>query len=310
MNTPKPEPFPLKAKPTDKLNFSTKLAFGAGDLGTAITANLQTFYFGLFLSSVAGVNAATAALILPIGKIWDAVNDPLVGFLSDRLPSRWGRRYPWMVIGSVPFGLIFVLMWIVPFESDWALFWYYTLVGILFNTAYTTINLPYTALTPELTQDYDERTSLNSFRFAFSIGGSLGSFVLAGFLFQQIADETRAYLVLSIICGIISILSVYWCVFGTADRVLKQKPQGTQASADQTPFLEQLKIAFSNRPFLYVIGIYLWSWVSGPNHRFHCSLFRHLLDGNAPSQIHPSLGCPNHCVSPIVFLELAQQKGR
>ena len=144
-----------------KLSLSTKFAYGAGDMGAGITATLLAFSLLIFLTNVAGLSPGLAGAVLMIGKIWDAVNDPIVGVLSDRTQSRWGRRHSWMLLGSVPFGLFFFLQWMVPqFSADsnvnqWGLFWYYVLIGVLFNTAYTAVNLPYTALTPELTQDYN-----------------------------------------------------------------------------------------------------------------------------------------------------------
>ena len=122
-----------------KLDLSTKLAFGAGDLGTAITAMIGISYLSPFLTDVAGLSPGLAGRTQLIGKVWDAVNDPLVGVLSDRTQSKWGRRYPWMMWGAIPFGLFFFLNWIVPrFSTDEsfnqvALFWYYTAVSILFN---------------------------------------------------------------------------------------------------------------------------------------------------------------------------------
>lgn len=255
---------------SEKMDLSTKLAYGAGDLGPAITANILAFFLLFFFTNVAGLPAGLAGSILLIGKVWDAVNDPIVGVLSDRTRSRWGRRHPWMLFGAIPFGIFFFLQWIVPqFSSDattnmWALFWYYIIVAIIFNTFYTIVNLPYTALTPELTQDYDERTSLNSFRFAFSIGGSILSLILAQVIFSVFAnDPARQYLVLGAVSAIISVLPLYWCVFGTRARlryVAEQRPLDQEA--ESLPFLEQLRAAFSNRPFLFVIGIYLCSWLA------------------------------------------------
>jgi GPH family glycoside/pentoside/hexuronide:cation symporter len=259
---------------SEKLSLSTKLAYGAGDLGTAITANILAIFLLIFFTNVAGMSAGLAGSVLLIGKIWDAINDPLVGVLSDRTQSRWGRRYPWMLAGAIPFGIFFFLQWVVPHFSNnpttnqWGLFWYYVIISILFNSFYTAVNLPYTALTPELTQDYDERTSLNSFRFTFSIGGSILSLVLAlGILSLVKDDPIRQYLILGGICAIISVLPIYWCVWGTRKRVAVTERQRQEASqsAESLPYLEQLKIAFSNRPFLFVIGIYLCSWLAVQN---------------------------------------------
>ena len=254
------------------LNIGTKLAFGAGDLGPAITANVTIFFQLIFFTNVAGIPAGLAGSILLVSKVWDAVNDPIVGVLTDKTTSRrWGRRLPWLFYGALPFGLFFVLLWIVPgfsaFDGEtkaWYLFWYYVIIGAISQIFYTVVNLPYTAMTPELTQDFDERTQLNSFRFAFSIGGSILSLILAQIVFQMIPEEQRAlqYLVLALICGVIAVLGLYWCVFGTRKRALAFEKRRSQQPASPTiPLLKQFKIAFSNRPFLYVIGIYLFSWL-------------------------------------------------
>ncbi|NDJ26046.1 MFS transporter [Nostoc sp. B(2019)] len=254
---------------SEKLPFKTKLAYGAGDLGPAITANISIFFLLVFFTNVAGIPAGLAGSILMIGKIWDAVNDPMVGLLTDKTKSRrWGRRLPWLLYGAIPFGIFFFLQWIVPqFSAEqsnniWPLFWYYVAIGLISQVFYTVVNLPYTAMTPELTQDYDERTSLNSFRFTFSIGGSILSLILSKIVFSQIADRQQQYIVLAAICTVISVLSLYWCVFGTRDRILAFEAKRIQLEEPPSiPIGEQLKIVFKNRPFLFVIGIYLFSWL-------------------------------------------------
>lgn len=250
---------------TQKLNFSTKLAFGAGDLGPALCANLLIFYLLFFLTNVAGLPAGLAGSILMITKICDAITDPIVGMWSDRTKHPLGRRYPWMLFASIPFGIFFFLQWLVPFTDTWPLFWYYVVISVLFSTAYTCINMPYVALTPELTKDYNERTSLNSFRFAFSIGGSIFSLILARIIFGAIeGDPKTEYFVLGAVVAIIGVLPIYWCFFGTRNRVFSQNLAEPPASETKTriPPIEQIKVALRNRPFLYVIGIYLCSWLA------------------------------------------------
>jgi GPH family glycoside/pentoside/hexuronide:cation symporter len=262
MNDSSSNPSPAQVSTAPPMNFSTKLAFGAGDLGAAITANVLVFFLMIFFTNVAGLPAGIAGSILMIGKISDAINDPIVGVLSDRTKSRWGRRYPWMIFGAIPFGILFFCQWIVPPLGQWELIAYYVAIGVLFNLAYTAINLPYTALTPELTQDYNERTSLNSFRFAFSIGGSIGSLILAQVIFSSVADPQQRYIILGGICAFISVLPIYWCFFGTRHRLaMMTQRQPEMEEAESLPIAEQLKIVWSNRPFLLVIGIYLCSWL-------------------------------------------------
>jgi GPH family glycoside/pentoside/hexuronide:cation symporter len=263
--------YPAATPDSEKLKLSTKLAYGAGDVGAAITANIGVFYTAYFLTDVAGIAAGLATWILLIGKVWDAVNDPVVGVLSDRTNSaRWGRRLPWMLYGAIPFGITFFLQWLVPRFSandaanQWGLFWYYIVISILFNSFYTAVNLPYTALTPELTQDYNERTNLNSYRFAFSIGGSIVSVIVFGIIAALIPnDRIQQYLVMGVVCAILSVLPIYWCIWGTRDRILARAAQNpTFEQPVSLPILQQVRIVLSNRPFLYVVGIYLCSWLA------------------------------------------------
>jgi GPH family glycoside/pentoside/hexuronide:cation symporter len=239
----------------DRLPLSTRLAFGAGDLAPAIATLIPSFFQFFFLTTVAGLDPIWAGSVRAILSLWDAVNDPVVGWLSDRTRSRLGRRRPWLLYGAVPFGLLYFAQWVVPPFGDGGKFAYYLLVGLLFNMAFTAVNVPYTALTAELTEDYDERTTLNAFRFAFSIGGSLIAGVLHPVIVDSFASVTTGYLVSGAVWGGLCILPFFWCVAGTRER----------HSADDvaaTGVLTQLRSALSNRPYLFVIGIYLFSWLA------------------------------------------------
>lgn len=247
-----------------KLDFGTKLAFGAGDLGTAITSMILISYLSPFLTDVAGLPPFLAGRTQLVGKIWDAVNDPMVGFASDRTQSKQGRRYPWIIWGAIPFGIFFFLHWIVPDLNQWGLFWYYTIVSILFNAFFTIVNLPYTALTAELTQDYNERTSLNSFRFAFSIGGSILALVIALILSGFFPNNSnQQYLFLGGICGLVSIIPLYLCVWGTKRQARRVAQQNVNLEKPVSlSFGKQIQVILNNRPFLFVLGIYLCSWMA------------------------------------------------
>ncbi|MCY7331419.1 MAG: MFS transporter [Pseudanabaena sp. CAN_BIN31] len=260
-----------------KLTLGEKLAYGAGDLGTSITTNLLSFFLLFFFTNVAGLDPALAGVVLLVGKVFDAINDPIIGVLSDRTKSKLGRRLPWMIYSAIPFGLTFLAQWLVPSTDKMVLFWYYVIIGIIFNTFFTAVNLPYTALTPEITQDYDERTSLNSFRFTFSIGGSILSLFIAQLIFAFFKDPARQtdscntggmqYIVLGAVCAIISSISIYWCIWGIKNRAIasdrhRLHNKSLDAQVEELSFVEQLKVVFSNRPFLYVIGIYFCSWLA------------------------------------------------
>jgi GPH family glycoside/pentoside/hexuronide:cation symporter len=100
---------------SEHLSFWRKAAYVIGDLGnSAGPGTIIPFWYLFFLTDVAKLNPALAGLTILLGKIWDAVNDPLVGWLSDRTRTRWGRRRPYLLFGAVPFGVTFALLWTVP----------------------------------------------------------------------------------------------------------------------------------------------------------------------------------------------------
>lgn len=172
-----------------RLSTTTKLVFGLGDWGTSAAATARNVFWFVFLTNVVGLNAGLAGGIWLVGRLWDAVNDPLIGSLSDRLNSRWGRRRPFLLIGSIPFALSYFLMFVVPpFESRVALVLYYSIVFLAYDTLYTVVNVPYLALVPELGEGYDERSSLTGWRTAFSF---LAQLVTAG-AFKLLAEHVFA----------------------------------------------------------------------------------------------------------------------
>ena len=152
----------------------TKLGFGICDLGGNLFFTIMGFYLLNFMTDVVGLAAGLAGTALMIGKIWDAVTDPAVGALSDRTTTRWGRRRPYMFVGAIFLFIFMILMFMNPhLPSQWALFTWVAIMYCLLNTAYTLVNIPYGALTPELTDDFNERTSLNGYRMSSAVVGTL-----------------------------------------------------------------------------------------------------------------------------------------
>ena len=138
-----------------------KLGFGIGDLGGNLFFTVIGFYLLYYLTDIVYLSAALAGTVLMIGKIWDAVTDPVTGYISDRTRSRWGRRRPYMFVGSFIAFFTMGLMFTRPvMEGQIQLFFYLTVLYCLLNTAYTLVNIPYAALLPELTDNYDQRTML------------------------------------------------------------------------------------------------------------------------------------------------------
>jgi len=156
------------------LPLKVKLGFGICDLGGNLYFTIMGFYLLFFLTDIVGLPAGLAGTALMIGKIWDAITDPWVGYLSDRTNSRMGRRRPYILVGSITLFIFMIVMFINPhIDNKYLLFLWVTLVYCLLNTAYTLVNIPYGALTPELTPDFNERTVLNGYRMSFAVIGTL-----------------------------------------------------------------------------------------------------------------------------------------
>lgn len=151
-----------------KLSTLTKILYGTGDLGYSMTNSIIATIFPLFMMDVVGISPGLAAIALFIGRSWDYINDPIIGYLSDRTRSRFGRRRPWLLFGALPFGLAFLLLWIKPdIANTTALVLFYAFLYLLYEFTATAVYMPYFALTPELSEDYDERTQVTSFRMLF-----------------------------------------------------------------------------------------------------------------------------------------------
>jgi len=239
-----------------KLSRLTKIIYGSGDLGFSLTGTIIGAYFLFFLIDVVGIQPAVAGIAILIGKTWDYINDPLIGHISDRTRTRWGRRRPFLLFGALPYGLTFMLMWYrPPFESQFALAVYYAFAFILYDAAATFVYMPYFSLTPELTDDYDERTSLTSYRMFYSILGSLLAFTVPLMIVGTFNPESASRVFLmGTIFGLGSAMPLILVFFNTRERkdfTVLEKPK----------LLESLKAAFKNRPFVFGAVIYLLTWI-------------------------------------------------
>lgn len=152
-----------------------KSVYALGDVtvNTALSA-MTLIYASYFLVQVADLRPALAGLVPLVGRAVDAITDPLMGEISDRTRWRRGRRRPYFLLGAIPFGLTFALLWLdLPSESQAGLFAYYTAIYCLMSVAMTVVSVPYLAIQPEMALDYDERTSINTYRTIGALTGTV-----------------------------------------------------------------------------------------------------------------------------------------
>jgi GPH family glycoside/pentoside/hexuronide:cation symporter len=240
-----------------KLTRREKWMYGAGDLGFSLTSTIIDAYFAIFLIDVVGITASIAAIAIFVGRTWDYINDPLIGHISDRTRTRWGRRRPFLLFAALPLALVFTLLWWhPPLTNEIALAIYYAAAYVLFDAVATFAYMPYFALTPELTPDYDERTALTTTRMFFSIFGSLVAFtvplmIVGGFNPQNASRVT----LMGLSFGLASAIPLLLAFFGTRER-----PEFMQQ--EQPSLRQSAQAAWGNRPFIFGLFIYLFTWVS------------------------------------------------
>jgi GPH family glycoside/pentoside/hexuronide:cation symporter len=231
--------------------------YGVGDTGFSLTSTILGAYFAIFMTDVVGIRPGVAAVAIFIGRSWDYINDPLFGHISDRTRTRWGRRRPFLLLGALPYALTFTMLWWrPPWENVLALAVYYAVAYILYEASATLIYMPYFALTPELTSDYDERTALTTYRMFFSILGSLLAFTIPLAIVGSFTPENAPkVLTMGLVFGIAAALPLFLVFFGTRER--------QEYMEQEQPSLRQsLQAARQNRPFVLGLVIFLLTWVA------------------------------------------------
>lgn len=242
---------------TEKLSRWTKIGYAIGDFGPAVgPGTIIPFFFLFFLTDVVRLNPSLAGLVLLIGKVWDAVNDPLFGLLSDRTRTRWGRRRVYLLFGAIPFGLSFFLLWVTPpWQDPFLLFAYFVVLYIIFDTAFTAVGVAYHALIPEMTLDYDERTSLVGYQMIVSIGGGLLGAILPLMIVGLFPSKPIGYAAMGAIMGASFALLIF-----PAFAVARERKEFQARAA--LPSLESLRYVLRNRAFRYVMGLDILSWMA------------------------------------------------
>jgi GPH family glycoside/pentoside/hexuronide:cation symporter len=239
-----------------KLPVGVKLGYGAADFGGNLFFTATAFVLMNYLTDTVGLAAALAGIALMVGRIWDAFYDPIIGYLSDRTKTRMGRRRPFMLGGAIPLFIAMAIMFTNPALimgsgiSQTTLFIYVMVVYIILCTTYSTVNIPYSSLGPELTNDYNERTSLNGYRFGFAGIGTLLGAGLALPIVAMAPDKNQGFILMGIIFGAVLLCSTLATVFSVRESAAV-KP-ATSMSFGET-YLE----VFKNKPYLLILMSYI-----------------------------------------------------
>ncbi|MFA5078079.1 MAG: MFS transporter [Dehalococcoidia bacterium] len=240
----------------NKLSVGIKLGYGVADFGGCLFFAATAFVLLNYLTDTVGLSAALAGIALMIGRIWDAFYDPVIGYISDRTKTRMGRRRPFMLGGAIPLFITMIIMFTNPALvigagiSQPVLFIYTMVVYILLCTAYSTINIPYSSLGPELTTDYNERTSLNGYRFGFAAVGTLLGAGLALPIVAMAPDKNMGFVLMGTIFGAALLVSALITVFSVRE-------SATIKPAKSMGFLKTYSEVFKNKPYDFILMVYI-----------------------------------------------------
>ena len=245
----------------NKLSVGTKLGYGIYDFGGNLFMTATSFVLLNYLTDTIGLAAAFAGIALMVGRIWDAFYDPVLGYISDRTVTKMGRRRPYMLGGVIPLFIAMIIMFTNPSLvmgagiSQTTIFIYTMVVYVILCTAYSTVNIPYSSLAPEMTTDYNERTSLNGYRFGFAAIGTLLGAGLALPIVAIAPDKNLGFVLMGLIFAGVMLASALITIF-TVKEPAELKPAKTMG------FMQTYAQVFRNGPFVIILLVYILNLIA------------------------------------------------
>lgn len=234
---------------SQKLSLKEKISYGFGDLASVLYWQTFMLYFTYFYTDVFLIPASAAATMFLVSRIWDGINDPVMGIIADRTKTRWGKFRPYLLWICIPFAFAGVLTFTVPdFGTEGKIIWAYT-TFILIMMLYTAINIPYTALLGVISADSNERTTVSSVKFLFAFGAGI---IVSATLLPMVKtfggdNEAAGWQISFIIYGVAAVIFFLIAFKGTRERVLPPKSQTASIKKD-------LYELITNKPWLILLA--------------------------------------------------------
>ena len=230
-------------------SLSEKIGYALGDAASGgITWKIMSTAFPIFFTNVFGLSFADAAALMLIARMFDVVTDPLMGTIADRTQSRWGTYRPWLIFGSIPFGIIFACLLFTPeMGPEGKRVWAYTFY-LLMMAVYTLVNVPYGSLLGVMTSDDNEKNEFSSYRMVGAY--AMGFITLLSFPYLQKmvgGTEAHQYAVLGASFGLLATLMTLACGLLTKERVKNIRPEKFS--------FQQYKNLITNKPWLLMTAV-------------------------------------------------------
>lgn len=238
-----------------RLSTKTRLMYAGGDFTGTFASTIVGIFYLFFLTTTLQISPAIAGLIIMLGNGWDAISDPLVGGWSDRFKHRFGRRRPFLLFYAFPLMISFALLWTIPLALPMVGRVIYSAIAyLLYITLMTLVMVPYGALCNDITEDYDERSTLQGYRMLVSIGGGLIAAVVPEVIVTALASVYWGHVLMGMVFAVFIGLAPLLPFFGT-----KERPA---PFVESVSFVESVQRSLKVKPFVIVIILYLLVWAS------------------------------------------------
>ncbi len=217
-----------------KLSIREKIGYSLGDTASHFVWDMVGFWLLFFYTDVYGISAAAAGTIMLVARFWDMAIDPVIGVISDRTNTRWGKFRPYILYGAIPYAVLAILTFTTPNLGEFGKIIYAGATYVLLMTAYAAINLPYSALGAVMTDDTYERAGLNTYRF---IAGFTGQFVVTGLAltlaeFFGGGDKAQGFQYTVLLFAVLSLIFFFITFKTTKERVHPPKEQVNSLKED------------------------------------------------------------------------------
>ncbi len=238
-----------------KLKLKEKIGYGFGDFASSMFWKLFTMYLLFFYTDVFGISAAMVGTMFLVTRVFDGLNDPIMGIIADRTNTKWGKFRPYLLWMAIPFAVVGVFTFTVPnFDPSGKLIYAY-ITYTLMMIVYTAVNVPYASLLGVMTSNIKERTSLATYRFIFAFAGSILVLAFAEPLVSifsktntvGIENQAKGWQYTAIIFAAIAAILFYFTFLLTKERITPSKEQKTNLKAD-------LKNLAKNKPWFILLG--------------------------------------------------------
>jgi len=240
----------IQIEPKIKISLLEKISYGCGDFASSMFWKLFSMYLLFFYTDIFGLPAAAVGTMFLITRIWDAINDPMMGAIADRTNTRWGKFRPYLLFGSIPFAIIGIITFTTPNLSISGKLIYAYVTYTLMMMIYTVVNVPYSSLMGVITNDTNDRTSLASFRFIGAFSGGILVTASANYLIDYFSNGNNLSRGYQWTVGVYAVLAALFFILTFAGTKERLKP----AREKKSSLKNDLKDLAHNKPWFIMLG--------------------------------------------------------